>query len=150
VTVVERTVAAKSPYRSREELIEILDRVMRAVDTDEDAGPRIRAARAAQRIIITDLDVVLNITACPDDAHCLLWAFSDDVDWTPTLEMSLSSEVANSYFQGRENLAIALLRGRIQTSGEARVALRYFSAATSIITHYREVIERSYSHLVLA
>ena len=56
-------------------------------------------------------DAVVNITY--DDSggeHNLRWEWSDDVDWEPQVEMTMNSEVANKYFQGKENVALAIAR----------------------------------------
>ncbi len=37
--------------------------------------------------------------------------------------MSMSSEIANRYFQGKENVAIAIARRRIKAGGDVRAAL---------------------------
>ena len=34
----------------------------------------------------------------------LRWEWSDDVDWDPQVEMTMDSDVANKYFQGKENV----------------------------------------------
>ena len=37
--------------------------------------------------------------------------------------MTMSSETANKYFQGKENVAIAIARRRIKTGGDVKAAL---------------------------
>ena len=37
--------------------------------------------------------------------------------------MSMSSETANRYFQGKENIAIAIARRRIKAGGDVKAAL---------------------------
>ena len=37
----------------------------------------------------------------------LHWEWTDDVDWEPKVKMAMSSETANRYFQGKENVAMA-------------------------------------------
>ena len=37
--------------------------------------------------------------------------------------MSMSSETANKYFQGKENVAIAIARRRIKAGGDVKAAL---------------------------
>jgi hypothetical protein len=64
--------------------------------------------------------------------------------------MEMESEVANRYLQGRENLPIALARGRIRLSCvEARAALNLLPSNRELIKRYTEIVARDYPHLVL-
>ena len=62
----------------------------------------------------------------------------------------MDSEVGNRFLQGRENPAIALVRGRMRAStADAGAALRFFPAAKPLFKHYRQLIERDHPRLVL-
>ena len=54
----------------------------------------------------------------------LHWEWSDDVAWEPKVQMTMNSETANRYFQGKENVAIAIAQapdqGRRRRQGGAR------------------------------
>src|SRR5919202_6959501 len=105
-------------FRSPEEFRDVIDRVFTLMSTDPEMGPKLRDAETPQRFEFPDLDMVVNITyADGADDQNLRWEWSDDVDWEPEVEMSMKSEVANRYFQGRENIAMAIARRRIKTSG---------------------------------
>lgn len=136
-------------FKSKRELRQILDRVLKEVDADPKDGPKLRAAGLQQRIEISDLGLVLNIGPGGRSGDRLTWKFSDKVDWEPKLTMRMDSEVANCYLQGKENIALAIVRKRISTSCEARAALRYFPASRPIFEHYREIVEKDYPHLAV-
>ena len=56
----------------------------------------------------TDVDLVVNVRAAgAGDEGNLHWEWSDDVSWDPKVTMKMSSETANKYFQGKENVAMA-------------------------------------------
>jgi hypothetical protein len=60
----------------------------------------------------------------------------------------MQSDVANRVFQGRENPAIAIARGRLRTSvQDAGAALRFFPAAKPLFSRYREIVAEKYPHL---
>jgi hypothetical protein len=61
----------------------------------------------------------------------------------------MSSEVANEYFQGRENVAIAIARRRIKASGDVKAALQLIPITKPVFERYREMVERDYPHLVV-
>ena len=62
----------------------------------------------------------------------------------------MESAVANRVFQGRENAAIAIARGRLRTTvQDAGTALRFFPAAKPLFSRYRELISEKYPHLAV-
>jgi hypothetical protein len=127
-----------------------MDRVFELMDGDPDMGPRLRDADVPQRFEFDDLDLVVNIRAAtPDEDTNLVWAWSDDVDWEPKVKMSMSSETANRYFQGKENVAMAIARRRIKAGGDVKAALALMPITKPVFGHYRELVEREYPHLVL-
>ena len=88
-------------------------------------GPKLRDADVPQRFEFDDVDIVVNIRAADggEDGN-LLWEWTDDVDWEPKVRMTMSSETANRYFQGKENVAMAIARRRIKAGGDVKAALR--------------------------
>jgi hypothetical protein len=120
------------------------------MDEDPDMGPRLRDADVPQRFEFEDLDLVANIRAATaDEPSNLVWAWSDDVSWDARVEMKMSAETANRYFQGKENVALAIARRRIKTGGDVKAALALIPITKPVFGHYRELIEREYPHLVL-
>ena len=135
---------------TKKELKEILDAVLHEIDDDPDDGPRLRAAAAPLRIEFPDLKLVVNVRAAEKGRHCLRWDFSRKVGANPRLRLSMESAVANRVFQGRENPAIAIARGRMRTSvQDAAAALRFFPAAKPLFSRYRELVSEKYPHLAV-
>jgi hypothetical protein len=62
--------------------------------------------------------------------------------------MTMSSETANKYFQGKENVAMAIARRRIKTGGDVKAALALIPITKPLEGMYREMIESDYPHLV--
>ena len=127
-----------------------MDRVFTIMSTDPDMGPKLRDARVPQRFEFPDLDAVVNITY--DDSggeQNLRWSWTDDVDWEPKVEMTMDSEVANKYFQGKENVAVALARRRIKSAGDVKAALKLIPITKPVFAMYRAMLEREYPHLVV-
>jgi len=87
-------------FESAKELKLVIDQVFSMMDADPDMGPKLRDADTPQRFEFTDFDQVVNIRAArADEEGNLHWEWSDDVDWKPKVEMTMSSEVANRSFQ---------------------------------------------------
>src|SRR5918911_1629057 len=139
-------VAFDSPAQFRT----VMDRVFAMMDEDPDMGPKLRDADVPQRFEFTDLDMVVNIRAAEKgEDGCLHWEWNDDVDWDPRVRMAMSSETANRYFQGKENVAIAIARRRIKTGGDVRAALSLIPITKPVYARYREMVEEEYPHLVV-
>ena len=136
-------------FDSARELREVIDEVFAMMDRDPDMGPKLRDADTPQRFEFTDFDTVVNIRAArPDEDGNLHWEWSDDVDWEPKVKMEMSSEVANRYFQGKENVPMAVARRRIKTSGDLKAALALIPITKPLERMYRDMIEADYPHIV--
>ena len=138
-------------FRSAKELRNILDQVLAEIEADPVDGPRLRGAGAPVRLEITDLKFVLNVAPGKEGAaKALDWDFSSRSRRKPKLSLEMDSEFANRFLQGRENPAIAIVRGRLRTSSDdVAAALRFFPAVRPLFEHYRELVAREYSHLAL-
>src|ERR671924_1995341 len=134
-------------FRSEKEFRTVIDRVFSMMSEDPDMGPKLRDADVPQRFEFTDFDLVVNIrAAAPDEDGNLHWEWSDDVDWEPKVRMSMSSETANRYFQGKENVAVAIARRRIKSGGDVKAALRLIPITKPIYARYRDMVEAEYPH----
>ena len=74
---------------------------------------------------------------------------SDDIEWEPKVEMTMESDVANKYFQGKENVPLALARRRIRSAGDIKSALKLIPITKPVFEQYRAMIEREYPHLLV-
>ena len=129
----------------------MLSRAFELMSRDPEMGPKLRAADTSQRFELPDFDLVVNVAAAPDGAPAednLVWEWSDDVAWEPVVLMTMDSNVANRYFQGKENIAMAIARRRIKTSGDVKKALAILPVTKPVFKQYREMLEREYPHLV--
>ena len=139
---------ASPAFASDAEFIEVMDRTFAIMDEDPEMGPKLRDADVPQRFEFSDLDLVVNIRAAREDEDgCLHWEWSDDVDWDPKVRMEMSSETANKYFQGKENVAVAMARRRIKTGGDVKAALALIPITKPVYALYREMVESEYPHL---
>ena len=137
-------------FKSAEEFREVIDKVFDLMSTDPEMGPKLRDAEVPQRFEFPDLDMVCNITYAEEvvDDQNLRWEWSDDVPWECDVEMKMDSDVANRYFQGKENVAMAIARRRIKTGGDVKKALRLVPITKPVFDKYRAMIEADYPHLV--
>jgi hypothetical protein len=135
-------------FTSPKEFREVIDRIFAMMDEDPDMGPKLRDADVPQRFEFDDVDMVVNIRAAAggEDGN-LRWEWTDDVDWDPKVRMTMSSETANRYFQGKENVAMAIARRRIKAGGDVKAALSLIPVTKPIYARYRALVEAEYPHL---
>jgi hypothetical protein len=134
-------------FKSSDEFREVMDRAFTLMSEDANMGPKLRDADTPQRFEFTDLDLVVNIRAGRPDEPNLAWEWTDEIPWEPKVKMTMSSETANRYFQGKENVAIAIARRRIKAGGDVKAALAIIPITKPLFAHYREMIAQNYPHL---
>ena len=135
-------------FKSNSQFREVMDRTFGLMSDDADMGPRLRAADVPQRFDFPDADLVVNIRAgrSGEDAN-LHWEWTDEIDWEPRVRMTMSTETANRYFQGKENIAMAIARRRIKTGGDVRAALEILPLTKPVFARYTAMIRAEYPHL---
>jgi hypothetical protein len=136
-------------FDSPKQFRQAMDRVFSLMSEDPDMGPKLRDADVPQRFEFEDLDLIVNIRAAREDEDgCLHWEWNDDVDWKSKVQMKMSSETANKYFQGKENVPVAIARRRIKTGGDIKAALALIPITKPVYAQYRAYIEAEHPHLL--
>jgi hypothetical protein len=137
-------------FNSSKQFKAVMDRVFGMMDDDPAMGPKLRDADVPMRYEFEDVDLVVNIRATRggEDGN-LHWEWTDDVDWEPRVKMAMSSETANKYFQGKENVAMAIARRRIKSGGDVKAALALMPITKPVFARYRAMLEEEYPHLVV-
>jgi hypothetical protein len=137
-------------FASAGELREVLDRLLSMVDADEQAGPKLRAAKVPHRFVFTDFGVTLDVAGANHGEHSIAWSF-DGAEWKPMLTLEMDSQVANRYLQGKLSLPVGLARGEVRIRcAKTRAALNLLPASRELIACYRGLIERLYPRLVIS
>jgi hypothetical protein len=136
-------------FKSSKEFREVMDRTFTLMSDDPDMGPKLRDADTPQRFEFTDFDLVVNIRAGGADEPNLAWEWSDDIDWEPKVRMTMTSDTANRYFQGKENVAIAIARRRIKAGGDVKAALALIPITKPLYARYRAMVASDFPHLEL-
>jgi hypothetical protein len=141
---------ANPQFESPDQVREVMDKTFALMSEDADMGPKLRDADVPQRFEFDDVDLVVNIRAAREgEEGNLHWEWSDSVNWEPKVRMTMSSETANKYFQGKENVAMAIARRRIKTGGDVKAALSLIPITKPVYERYREMVQADYPHLVV-
>ena len=77
--------------------------------------PEARGDEDPQRFVFSDAGLVLNVTHADQKTakkgRHLVWVWGDAKrTWEPVVSMTMASDVANRYFQGKENIPLAIAR----------------------------------------
>ena len=137
-------------FSSPKEFRAVMDRIFTLMSEDPGMGPKLRDADVPQRFEFDDLDAVVNIRAAQEgEPGNLHWEWSDDVDWKSKVQMKMSSETANKYFQGKENVPIAIARRRIKTSGDVKAALALIPITKPVYAQYRAYLSEHHPELLV-
>jgi hypothetical protein len=134
-------------FKSVQEFREVMDKTFAIMSEDPEMGPQLRAADTPQRFEFTDLDMVVNLRAGGPEEPNLTWEWTDEVDWEPKVKMTMNSDTANRYFQGKENVAIAIARRRIKAGGDVKAALAILPITKPLFARYRAMVASDYPHL---
>src|SRR2546421_8002664 len=137
----------EAAFESVDEFREVIDKTFTIMSEDPEMGPRLREADTPQRFEFPDVALVVNLRAGHTGEPNLVWEWSDEVDWEPKVRMAMTSEIANRYFQGKENVAIAIARRRIKAAGDLKAALAIIPLTKPLFILYRDMIAADYPHL---
>ncbi len=117
-----------SAFANKAEFRKVFDLLFSVLSRDERFGPRLRALDKAQRFVLRDLALTLDVDGVKTGAakgENLRWAWNGKGrDWPPAVVLELDAVTANAFFQGKVNLPKELLTGGITiVEGSAAVPL---------------------------
>jgi hypothetical protein len=136
-------------FASAAEMRAVLTELLDEVDSDSELGERLWAAHVSHRYVFTDIGLTLDVASSEEEDHNVRYGFDEGAGTEPALTLEMSSEVANRYLQGRENLAIAIARRRIRCAGKSKAVLNLLPINRQLMDCYREVLRRGHPELLL-
>lgn len=145
--------ASMKGFRDKREFKEVFEHVFALMNEHPKVGRRLRDAHAPHRFLITDLGLELNVDAAPDQeekqGRFLKWVWGP-ADWKPLITLRMSSTTANRFFQGKENVALAVALGRVKVSGPLVTILRLAPVTGAIHPVFRGWLEKTGRNHLLA
>lgn len=141
-----------SRFKSADEFKQIFEQIFQLMNEHPEVGRTLRDAHAPHRFEITDFDLEFNVTAAEPEAEAqgryLRWVWGP-CDWEPVVRMKMASDVANRYFQGKENIAFAIAMGRAKVGGPMSTLLELAPVTRPIHPVYREWLKsQGHDHLL--
>jgi hypothetical protein len=138
-----------SRFKSKKELRLVIDQVIASINEDDEIGPKLRALGTPVEITFTDFDATVNIRTGEPGESNLVWVWSKRVKWEAVTQIEVTSNVANSFMQGRLRVAAALALRKVKVHGSLTAGLKIVAVCNPLFGHYRERIEEEYPHLVV-
>lgn len=141
-----------SQFRSEEEFKRVFEHIFVLMNEHPEVGKTLADARAPHKFQISDYGLEFHVTyAEPEDAaqgKHLRWQWGKP-DWEPMITLAMTSDVANRFFQGRENIATAVMLGRVKLKGPMSKILELAPVTRPIYPVYRQYLEESgFDHLL--
>ena len=134
-------------FRDAAEFRRAFEQVFELMNQHPEVGQPLHDAHAPHRFVIEDLGLELNVDAA-DDGRFLRWIWGP-APWKPAITLRMSSETANRFFQGKENVALAVALGRVKLSGPPLTILRLAPVTRPIHPVYRKwLADSGLSHLL--
>jgi hypothetical protein len=143
---------AMPTFQSADEFRGIFEHIFVLMNAHPEVGRTLRDARAPHRFEISDYGLEFNVThADPEDeaqGRFLRWCWGPP-DWEPLITLRMASDVANRFFQGKENIALAIAMGRVRLKGPLSRILEMAPVTRPIYPVYRDWLKaQGYDHLL--
>ncbi len=141
-------------FESPDEFKRVFAQIFQLMNDHPKIGRTLRDAKAPHRFEITDLNLVFSVTYAPPEdestGRFLRWGWeSDGFTAEPVITMKMASQVANRFFQGKENIALAIATGRVKLRGPLSKILELAPVTRPVYPVYREwLANQGYDHLL--
>lgn len=133
-----------SAFRDEKEFRSVFEHIFQLMNEHPKVGRTLRDAKAPHRFEITDYGIEFNVThaetAEEKKGRYLRWCWGPPA-WDPLITLKMSSDVANRFFQGKENIAMAVAMGRVKLKGPLSRILELAPVTRPIHPVYREWLE---------
>jgi hypothetical protein len=134
---------ALAHFNSLDEFKRVFEQIFQLMNDHPKIGRTLRDAKAPHRFEITDLNLVFTVTYAPPEEEAagrfLRWGWeSDGFTAEPLITMRMASEVANRFFQGKENITLAIATGRVKLRGPISKILELAPVTRPLYPVYRE------------
>ena len=133
-------------FKDKREFKTVFEHIFALMNEHPEVGRPLRDAHAPHRFLIKDLGLELNLAAADDQeeqhGRFLTWGWGPG-EGKPVITLEMASTTANRFFQGKENVALAVALGRVKVSGPLGTLLRVAPLTKPIYPIYREWLQKT-------
>lgn len=139
-------------FKDAAEFKVVFEQLFQLMNDHPEVGRRLRDAQAPHKFDITDYGLEFHVVAAPAEAEAagrfLAWHWGPAAA-PPLITLTMTSEVANRYFQGKESVMMAVFSGRVKIAGPMAKILELAPVTTPVNSVYRAWLSSNgYAHLV--
>ncbi len=127
-------------FSNKEELYQTLGALWDRIKAHPEMSKRLLAEGLIIRFNYKDPDACITID-CSD--HQEIKVYPDHSDLTPTVEMTMKSDWAHRFWQGKENVPAAMLQGKLVSKGSVAKALGLLPTIKPAFAMYNSVLEEA-------
>lgn len=133
-----------SQFKSAAEFKKVFEHIFVLMNEHPDVGRTLRDAQAPHKFEITDFKLEFHVTyadaAAEKKGKFLKWQWGEP-EWEPMISLIMTSDVANRFFQGKENIATAVMFGRVKLKGPMTKILELAPVSRPVYPVYRKWLE---------
>ncbi|MDW7650028.1 MAG: SCP2 sterol-binding domain-containing protein [Bacillota bacterium] len=135
-------------FSDARELYDCIGGMMQKACTHPEMGPKIQASGLIIRFRYTDPESQITIDTLQPQEGCYFRVICGPNDLEPTVDMSMTADVAHQFWLGKVNLTAALTRGQIKAKGPIQDILKMLPAIKPAYTMYPQHLrETGFGHL---
>jgi hypothetical protein len=123
-------------FASDDDLVRYIGGIFSTALATPDVGPKLRATGLVLKVVTTAPDGVLTIDLGKERIGL------GDLGLTPDATMTMSSEDANLFWQGKVNLPLAMARKKIVVDGKMSALLKLVPQTKPLFATYIGLLER--------
>lgn len=122
-------------FASPDEAYRYFGGIFEAAFADDELSPKLAATGLVVRFALTEPDCVLVIDMGGQQVH-----HGEAPELAPSATMSMKSETANAYWQGKVNLPFAMARGKITVDGNVASLLKLAPLSKKLFPVYIDAL----------
>lgn len=129
-------------FKSRDEMLEIYRSFFDRIVSSPEIGPGLQKSRLVFRFEVHDPDglIIVNCRDLPEEGRYLTYTLGES-GVKPDITLSSSADFSHEFWQGKANVAAALLSGRVRAEGPVSQAVRLLPALRPLFELYPQVLK---------
>ncbi|TVS89286.1 SCP2 sterol-binding domain-containing protein [Mycobacterium helveticum] len=121
-------------FKDSDEATKYIAGIFEKAVADESIGDQLAASGVVLQLNCSDPDIQITVDM-PNKK-----VFTGSCDLSPTVAMSMTSDMANRFWQGKLNLAVSLAKGQVRAKGPVPKILKLVPVAKKLFPRYEELL----------
>ncbi len=123
-------------FRDSEEVYRYVGGVFRQAAADPELAARFRPTGVVLRVRMSDPDATILV----DMPNAQVFEGDGEAGAEPSIELAMSADDGHRFWLGELNMAVALARGKVRTTGSTQMLLKLVPMARELHPRYRQML----------